>query len=176
MIAKTCKAVNREEFEKLYEQSRVIDKEAYSEEFKGSENMARARYEKCMEHMIGVFNEDNNLIGHMVIFPISDGLREKIYNSNVVIDDEIEPDEIVDCRQSYTLLVMSVAILKEYRDTEAIKLLINEYGWYLIERAEHIKEVIAETISTDGEKLFRRLGFKEAKQYKDGYKLFKYEV
>jgi len=152
----------------------ALDAVVYSEEYVGKlENMA-ARYEKnpksfvCMED-----TESGRLAGYMNFFPCTKALyKDIVYESNVIRDDDIRPDEIALYHEEENhLFIISIVIAPEFQGKEAVITLSDAWIGYLndLEKAGYpITDISATAVSPEGRKFLRNYMFTQERELSDG--------
>ena len=111
-------------------------------------------------------------VGCINFVPLDPAFYER-YRSGVVSDCDIKAGNILSYKngESYDFLFMNIIIKKEYRDGEAIKVLMS--GFFdklkkLQNRGITIRRVLANIVTADGENFLKRYGFEKIGKSIDG--------
>ena len=121
--------------------------------------------------------EKDLIVGYMNVMLVIEEYF-KLFEEGKLFDLDI-PDEAIivyDGLGVYKLCLISIAIYKEYQDSDVIKLLMYSFEGKLIKLAKkgiYFKEFLAEAISYDGEKFCRNLGMKQVNVTMNGSKIMK---
>ncbi len=152
-----------------------IDKIVYKESQCASFESDSARFEKNKDTYVLLYNDFDKLIGYMCVFPLTEEFTEIMLASNVGYDDNITPDDICDYSAETNLFILSIVVLPEYQNKEAIITLTNGYYQFIEEKEKaniHMKRILALAVSDDGKRILDRLGLDPHKELDDGYTLF----
>lgn len=147
-----------------------LDMETYSEEYVGKLDSMLSRNNDS--DIIIVVKNENRIIGYMDILSLKEETYKKIINSNIIVDDEISLSDLKNIDEGNYLYILSIVIKKEYQNGETIKLILEKYKNFV--ESININDILATTISEDGYKFIKRLGFKEIKQLKENETLFSF--
>lgn len=161
--------------EKFLEDVLNVDKQVYPKEIQGTLEELKERYKSKKQHFLLVYKEEE-IVGYICFFPITDDLSSKIKNSNVIYDNYIKAKDISEFRKDKLtdIYVISVAIIPEEQDTDAIRVLTNNFMGILKNKVKEgylLNNIMATASSDDGIKFFSNLNFKETKTLKNNYKL-----
>ncbi len=151
-----------------------IDKETYDTDLLGDFDSLNGRLQASLESYLLLYDQEN-LIGYITFFPISDDLYEKITTLDMVFDDNIEPADLVPYSDNYHLYLLSIVIKKSHRDKDGIKLLLAEFTSFLKEKEKlgyRLSEITALAVSDDGQKLLNSIGLSKRKSIKNKYSLY----
>lgn len=174
--AKTAHTAPTNFIEQVYE----IDKEVYSPELAGVIENLYKRYEKCHDSFVLIYDEDTDrLVGYTNIFPIARQLYKDMNapQNHEMRDDDIEPYEMSDWNLNAPnhLFIISIAIIPEYRNGEAIILLGNALLEFLREKENagyQIGSIAGSAISDGGENFLKRFRATFIKEVDGGYKYY----
>ncbi|MEN8905049.1 MAG: hypothetical protein ABF289_03725 [Clostridiales bacterium] len=167
MISKYLKIIKgREIKDKELMKGIEIDKIVYPDEYQGTFEVCKAWQDKNLE--IYIFLKDiriDEVIGCINLMPLSDEFYN-LFISGKYMDLEIPVSEIKTYSKPglYKMCLISITLLKEYRDSEAIKILYNAILYKLIELSKqgiYCHELLADVISADGEKFCKSFGMKK---------------
>ena len=160
------------------EQVFEIDKQTYSPELCGvSENMY-SRYERCRDSFLLLYRAET-LIGYICFLPIGESLRAQLDDpaDRAMRDDVITPEEMEDWSLEHLnhLFILSVVILPEYRDGQAIRVLGDGWLAYLRDkecRGYTIGSISGSAVSEGGERFIRRFRGHFVKELDEGYRYY----
>lgn len=144
-----------------------IEKSVYPMEYVGSEESIMGRYIRNKDTFM-LLVENNKVVGYLCLLPITDELHNKIIVSEDVIDDDIEPKDVLfKYKSNCSLYLISVAISTKYQNGVGVKMLHDTFVRYVNELNSliGIKDVLATAISEDGYRFLKRLNFKLVKEY-----------
>ncbi|MCQ2554758.1 MAG: GNAT family N-acetyltransferase, partial [Clostridia bacterium] len=165
-----------------------IEKSVYEPKYCGTFESVKSRYDKFNEMFVLAY-DNNKLAGYLCYFPISEKLHDDILDTDSLHDDDISPDDIVhldipeaDANNSgesrkYHFYLISVAVSPEYHKKGIGKLLMDG----LFEKLREFEKVgiltddiLASTVSKDGEKTVKKYGFKKKSNYPEatGYQVY----
>ncbi len=153
----------------------TIDKIVYKDSQCASFESDDARFQKNKDTYVLLYNDFEKLIGYMCIFPLTESFTETMLASDVGYDDNITPDDICDYSSETNLFILSIVVLPEYQNKEAIVTLTEGYNEFLREKEKaniHMKRILALAVSDDGKRILGRLGLNPHKKLDDGYTLF----
>ena len=170
---------------KRYDESRLLEvlkleDIVYDQELTGTFESVGSRYKTNEEMFIFAVDEEDRMCGNICFFPITDELHDKIMNSDVMYDDNIEPKDM----KPYTkesvnnIFVITVARYPQYKGNGIGFNLVKEMFSYLNSLSElgyEIGEILAVTTSAEGERLFSKFNFQKVRSYGDVGTLIKYE-
>ncbi|MCR4642124.1 MAG: GNAT family N-acetyltransferase [Lachnospiraceae bacterium] len=134
----------------------AIETEVYVEDMRGEYDNILARFRKYPEMFFIAYDEDH-VVGYFCFFPICQKLYDQIMEG-LFRDDDITPAEIVPIEEARHMYILSVAILKEYQDTGIADEMMRRFE-EVISR-HHIQNVLASTVTEDGEKYAIRYGYR----------------
>ena len=105
-----------------------VDKRVYPREIQGTLEELKERYKSKNQHFLLVYKEEK-VVGYICFFPITDDLSTKINDSDVIYDNYIRAKDISDFKKDKLtdIYVISVAIVPEEQDTDAIRVLTNNF-------------------------------------------------
>lgn len=122
---------------------------------------------------VAVSSKDG-IVGFMNLFPISERFYE-IVSEGGEFDGYLDLSDVLRIRdadaQRYPLFLSCVVIHRDYRKTEALKLILAEYRERYEayrEKGTVIEKVITHNVTEDGRKFSERMGFTIHKELKDG--------
>ena len=156
-----------------------LDHSLYPPNYVGSVESIKERFTANNEEYILAYNNDT-LVGYICFYPITKVLADKIKCLNKVIDDEISKKDILkydDRLKNITILLMSIVVSKNYQNKGIGSSLISKMMSYLelkIQTGIDISEILAETVSEDGEKIVSKFGFKKRGGFNNKAKLYSY--
>lgn len=161
--------------EKFLEDILNVDKQVYPQEIQGSLEELKERYQSKNQHFLLVYKEEK-IVGYICFFSITEEATIKIKNSNVIYDNYIKAKDITEFKKDKLtdIYVISVAIIPEEQDTDAIRVLTNNFMGILknkLKEGYKLNNIMATASSADGIKFFSNLNFKEIKTLKNDYKL-----
>lgn len=152
-----------------------IDKAVYSPELCGSFRNLVARYEKCRDAFILVY-DDGKLSGYVTFILAGEELYKELIDpeSHAMRDDDITPDEMVDwCEgEGHHLFILSIAVKPSYQGGGTVKLLAKSLLAFLREKEEagfRIDSISGSAVSGGGATFLRRLHAKYEKEVDGGY-------
>ena len=162
-----------------------IDAEAYGEEEKGedciyiglidnyinrfgylsSDLNAKLGDNGEIDNIIAISKNDI-IIGYINYLTLKNELFNEIINPDIEAylkdpgrrDDEISGDQIAHWKDNNNLFILSIAVKKEYRDSDIIKILTNEFLDELRRKDKagyKINSITADTVSGHGEKIMK---------------------
>ncbi len=119
-----------------------------------------ARYNACKDSFVLVY-DDAKLIGYINFFPVTDDLHQNMTNQNEnrFWDDDINDTHIKAWSQKNNIFIISVVVLKEYQNTDAIIHLSNTFLDFLRDKSSKgfkISSVSGFAVSTSGVRLLKR--------------------
>ena len=152
-----------------------VDKRVYPREIQGTLEELKERYKSKNQHFLLVYKEEK-VVGYICFFPITDDLSTKINDSDVIYDNYIRAKDISDFKKDKLtdIYVISVAIVPEEQDTDAIRVLTNNFMSILKNKVKEgylLNNIMTTASSEDGIKFFNNLNFSEIKTLKNNYKL-----
>lgn len=153
-----------------------LDESLYSEEDLGTPERILARYQKNRDSYINIY-DGKELIAYICFFPITKDLREKMYTTHKIFEDNINPTDIVSYEKgkNHTLFIIAIDVRKDYQDGEAIKVLTNEFIAYLKEKEEQeyfVDRILTYASREEGFKIFKTLNFHQVERFEDNSRLF----
>lgn len=151
-----------------------IDQSVYPKSLCGSYQSILTRFDKNTDSYLLV-KAQNKIVGYMCFFPITDTLTKNMITTDLLYDDNITANDILDYSCSNTLFILSIAIVSEYQQTSAVKLLAQEFTRFIQEKKKQgfeIDSIYSIAISDDGRKFLGSLGLSNIKSYPNGYSLF----
>lgn len=151
-----------------------IDQSIYPKSLCGSYQSLFTRFSKNTDSYLLV-KVQNKIVGYMCFFPITDTLTKNIITTDLLYDDNITANDILDYSCSNTLFILSVAIVSEYQQTSAVRLLAQEFIRFIQEKKKQglqIDSIYSIAVSDDGSKFLGSLGLNNIKSYPNGYSLF----
>lgn len=154
-------ASNRDTKEDIIYELMKIESAVYSEDMQGEYESIKARFQKYPE-MFYLAYDENEVVGYLCYFPISQGVYDDIMYKGHFRDDDIEPKDIPPLETAKHVYFLSIALYPEYQNQgiadkmmEAFEKLIHEKN---VKECQ-IEDVIATTVTYDGEKFVKRYGF-----------------
>lgn len=165
------------EFDKNFlPQIMELDNIVYESDYVGVLENMEARYEKNPDSFVCIMDEEQDrLAGYINFFPCTEELYQNIrYETDVIRDDDIRPDEVAlySNEGGNHLFVISMAVHPEYQVTkDAITALSDAWIGHLNgleERGYSITDILAITVSKDGEKALRNYMFTVERELEDG--------
>lgn len=157
-----------------------IDKIVYSKDVQGNLNELQERFKSEKQDFLLLYKE-GKIIGYICFFPITNEISKKIHKQNKIYDNNIKAIDISDYKKDIPtdLYIISVAIVPEEQNTEAIRFLTNNFIIYLKEKIKQgflLNNILATSVSDDGKKFFRNLNFKVEKMLENNYELMKCNI
>ena len=156
-----------------------IDRQTYSAELCGVIENMYSRYERCRDSFLLLYRGDL-LIGYLCVLPIGKDLHAQLENpaDTKMRDDDITPEEMADwsLTEPNHLFILSVVILPEYRDGEAVRMLSNGWLAYLRDketRGYKIGSISGSAVSEGGARFIRRFRGEFVKNLDDGYRYYR---
>lgn len=151
-----------------------IESAVYEEKYRGTYESIQARYNKNKDTFILAYDK-NRMVGYLCFLPITDNLYDEIIQANNLHDDDILPEDITGFYNKVNLYLISIAIIPQFQDTEVIKEMTVAFFSLLKKMREDnicINNIIASTVTKDGEKYLKRLNFRKLKSIDDEYALY----
>ena len=168
-----CYITKREERTiKFFKDIHHLDADMYSKEYVG--NLESMIDRNIDADIIIVVKDKENIVGYMDILSLKKEVFEKIIHSNQIIDDEICRTDLKSFDDENYLYILSIVIKKEYQNGEAIKLILKQYNDFI--GSININGILATTVSADGYKFIKKLGFSEVKKLKENETLFSFNI
>lgn len=126
-------------------------------------------------------DEEDKLCGYICFFPISDSLKEKIENENIMFDDNILPNDITQYSLDKTnnIFLISVALHPQYMGKGIGFNLVREMFAYfelLMSKNYKIGSIYASATSHNGKKLLSKFNFDIIKSYENNNFLMKCNI
>ena len=154
------KSLNYSDFLSMFE----LEKQYYSVDNITPPEESYQWYINRQNSIIAV-QDEKQMIGFMCLFPIPAHIKQEILqgtfnDANMTYEDIVELDHS-NVSEVYALFLSCVVIHKEYRKTEALKLLLNEYkNLYLSLTKEGYKfdVVLSDNVTEEGFQFSKRLG------------------
>lgn len=155
-----------------------VMKEFIKEDFKEMEELEREFYEddhitpheevyrwfQKYPYIVSSVKECDKIIGFVNIFPIKKKVLEKI-QSGEFNDKDMTVDDIVDIsmvtNERIYMYLCCVVIKKEYRKSDALKLLIKETCKVYKNFEGNIECIVTDNVTLEGERFSKKLGLKK---------------
>lgn len=160
---KIKKNLTLEDFKKM----KVLESKFYEDEFITPYEEVYDWYSK-FEYSIRIVEDKGQVVGFLNLFPIKDEIFN-LLKSGEFNDKYLKTDHIVDlknldlnkCQNGINLFLSCILIDADYRKTNALKLLLEEYAKYYskVEERVTINNVITDNVTESGARFSRRLGF-----------------
>ncbi len=144
-----------------------LDAKCYNEEYnRGTFDKCLSWYNKNDEIYICLLHNDK-IVGYINFCPLTDQAYQEYRNLNLH-DYDLTQNHIPKYQDNTDVkcLFMSIVISEEHRDGEAIKCLLKGLENKLIDlknRGINITHILSECVSSAGEKVTKRLGFRKIK-------------
>ena len=141
----------------------ALDEEGYDEDLCGDISQLEKRTAFLKDSFVLMYVE-NKLIGYVNFFPVSKSLFKELtdQNSKTMRDDDIEPCEMVQWNKNKNdVFVISLVIKKEFRNSNAIIVLGNEFLNYLRDKNNSgykITSISGAAVSNGGANFLKRFG------------------
>lgn len=153
-----------------------IDSAVFSEDMCGTFKNELSRYIKYPKELI-VLYDDDEAIGYIQYFPITDEFTSKLYSDDTIHDDDITAKDIKFLRKYdfMSIYILSVALMPEYHGGEAMKKLGEAFSDTIIKLHKSgffIRDIISTAISDKGRGTLSRFGLKNIKTLQGGYSLY----
>lgn len=165
--------------EGFLEQVFSIDKLVYSEELCGVIENMHKRYWRCRDTYLLVYDGDR-VVGYICFLPIGETLLTQLNDPDdrTMRDDDITPEEMEPWSLAHLnhLFILSVAILPEYRDGQAVRLLSDGLLAFLRDKEAAgyaIGSISGSAVSDGGANFIRRLHGTFVKELDEGYRYFR---
>ena len=153
-----------------------IDSMVYPEHIQGTFDEVYDRF-KANRDMLVLLCDGNKLIGYLCLFPIKEELYDEIVNSDRMFDSDI-PGELLEQYEpynTYTLYIISIAILPEYHGKGLSNRLIEGFHKYIFEKKKnniYFSAALSTAVTEGGEYILKKMGFKKRKILSEGYVLY----
>ena len=155
-----------------------IDVNTYSAELAGEIEQLYKRTRFCPDTFVLLYEEEK-MIGYINFFPMTKELYQEMMDDNnfSMRDDDIEPFEMQqwDKTKEHDVFIISLVILPEYRDKEAIVVLGNAFLDFLRQKNNsgyYIKSLSGSAVSNGGANFLKRFGAKQIKTLEHGYQFY----
>lgn len=105
----------------------------------------------------------DKIVGYFCFFPISQKIYDDITHMGCFRDDDIKPEDILSLETARHIYILSVALYQEFQNKGIADKMMAEFENLIYKRnAEgcQIEDIIATTVTDDGEKFVKRYGFK----------------
>ena len=141
----------------------ALDEEGYDTDLCGDISQLKKRTEFLKDSFVLMYVEDR-LIGYINFFPVSESLFKELTdkNNNVMRDDDIEPHEMKHwSTDENNVFIISLVIKKEFRNSNAIVVLGNEFLNYLRDKNSSgytITSLSGSAVSNGGANFLKRFG------------------
>lgn len=137
-----------------------IEREVYDIKYRGEFQAIRERFRQFPDMFILAYDSEK-IIGYFCFIPISERLYEEMTIKGIFHDDDILPVDIASLEECYHIYLLSVAIYKQYQNTGIAEEMMEKFETLLKTSSyRKVKDVIASTVTADGEKYIRRYGYK----------------
>lgn len=175
-------ASNRNTEEEIFHEVMDIEAEVYTDDMRGdyqSIQSIKGRFNKYPE-MFFLACEDGKIVGYFCFFPICQKLYEEIVHMGYFRDDDIKPEDIVSIETAKHIYIFSVAVYKKYQDTGLADEMMKQFEMFIDkckEEGSQIENVIATTVTDDGEKFAKKYGFNlHLDRRQEGFKIYLKEL
>ena len=147
----------------------ALDALCYPKELRSTLHNLQMRYFYDKDSIILAVDQDDNVLGYLNYLRIS----KFLYHTMLAVNDKRFFGDAVETRyldkHSDLLLLKSVVVHPEHRDSDIIHFLTNEFKKELTG-----KKALSEVTTEDGRKVVERLNFIPHKPLGNGYKLYRY--
>lgn len=151
-----------------------IESLAYEEKYRGEYESIEARYKKNKDTFILAYDQ-GMMVGYLCFLPISDTLYHEILEIDTLHDDDISPSDVMQFYDGVNVYIVSISIIPQYQNTEAVKEMTNAFFQVLKEKRQEnicINDLLASAVTYDGEKYLKNQGFKKIKTVDGQYSLY----
>lgn len=158
----------REITPELISQAAEIDTSVYSSEFRGVLSTCLAWLDRNPDIYTLIIDRNiNRVVGYINAMPLEDEAFEAIKGGEVY-DIDIAPSDIrtYELPDIYKVYLCSIAVSPNYKGTIAFKMLYEAFFDRLLQLADNdiiISELVADAITSDGEKLAEYIGMRKIK-------------
>ncbi len=152
-----------------------IESKVYKKEDRGDFNNIIRRLDKYPE-MLVLARYDNEIVGYLCYFPISERLHEEIIKSGNYFDDNIEPKDVKKFEKKNYIFLISIAIYPEYQNKGVADMMMEYMNNHILleeKKGNIVEDILTIVISKDGEKLAERYGFEFMAKTEEGYKVYR---
>lgn len=170
---------DKKEIDKVLHDVFEIDKAVYSPELCGSFRNLCARFDKCQDAFILVYDGET-LAGYVTFVLAGETLYTELTdpNSSAMRDDDITPDEIEDwCEgKDHHVFIVSIAVKPDYQHGGAVKVLAKSLLTFLREKEAagyHIASISGSAVSGGGAYFLQRFHAKKEKMVDGGYTYYR---
>lgn len=132
-----------------------LEKQFYSEDFITPAQESYACYIQDKWSIVAV-EVENKIVGFMNLFPIKSEVFNKI-KSGMFNDKDLVAKDISDIDKTPYLFLSCVVVHQAYRKKGVLNLLFQTYMEYY--KDAHMKQVIMDVVTVDGERVATNLGF-----------------
>jgi|LSQX01.1.fsa_nt_gb ribosomal protein S18 acetylase RimI-like enzyme len=170
---------------KNYDKTRLLevlslDDIVYDKKLTGTFESVSNRYKTNEEMFIFAIDETDKMCGYICFFPISDTLCKRIDTEFNMIDDNIEPQDVMQYNKNKVnnIFIISVAVFPEFKGKGIGFSLAKEMFEYLESLSNlgyDIGKIYATVTSNEGEKLLSKFNFHKVKDYSRNGILFKHD-
>lgn len=141
----------------------ALDHLVYSNEFTGTEESIRGRYNKNKESFVLAFDSDL-LVGYICFFPVRNSFVKTIEKNINPSDDSIDPKEVLPYTkdETHNIYIISIVVHPNYQHNKIGSTLVEkmfEFFDLKIRNNYKISNIYATVISLAGNKLLSKFGF-----------------
>ncbi len=151
------------DFSQYLESIIKIDSATLPEKYVTDFERLKERYNANTDSFIGITLK-NQLIGYFNFFPINAGTLLKIIDGTIDNDITLGKEDIIpySSEKPFDIYIITAAVLPEWQNKEVIMLLQDEFKKFIREKVSLnylIKNIFASVVSSDGDRLLRRMSF-----------------
>ena len=158
----TITASNSDTKEDIIYELMEIESAVYPENMRGEYASIKARFQKWPE-MFFLAHDQDKIVGYFCFLPISQRVYDDVIHRGCFRDDDIAPEDILTLETARHVYILSVALYQKFQNKGIADKMMEEFEKLVYDKnAEgcRIEDIVAATVTADGEKLAKRYGFK----------------
>ncbi len=147
--------------EKIIRDLMKIETDVYEPEYRGEYEAINRRFQKLREMFVLAYDE-KKLIGYLCFFPISDRLFHELMNKNFFHDDDIQPDDVMEWKETNHIYLLSIALYRNYHGKRiGVKMMQAFFDRIKVRQDEgkRTNDILASVVTKEGEGLAKKFGF-----------------